>query len=330
MTAKHILVVGGAGYIGSHMTDYLTHTGYIPIVLDDLSTGHRDAVLNATLIEGDLADKQLLDELFAKYIFHAVMHFASFIQVGESVDHPEKYYRNNVASTLNLLAVMLKHKVGKFIFSSSAAVYGEPRYVPLDENHPASPLNPYGHSKRMVEQILADFAHAYGLQYAILRYFNAAGADPAGRLYERHHPETHLIPLILQVASGERKAITIYGKDYATPDGTCVRDYIHVADVCAAHLLALQALQEGAAQCTYNLGTGKGYSVQQVVDMAREVTQHPIPVTYGARRAGDPAILVADASRIIRDLNWQPRYSNLKTIIQHAWRIINLSSQSIV
>ncbi|MEO8400835.1 MAG: UDP-glucose 4-epimerase GalE [Gammaproteobacteria bacterium] len=319
MLTNKILVVGGAGYIGSHMTDYLQRSGLTPVVLDDLSTGHRDAVLNAELIVGTLADTNLLDEIFQTGQFVAVMHFASFIQVGESVKDPEKYYQNNVASTLNLLTAMLKHNVNKFIFSSTAAVYGEPNYTPIDENHPIAPINPYGHSKRMVEQVLADYMKAYGFHYAVLRYFNAAGADPAGKLHERHDPETHLIPLVLQVARGERDAITIYGRDYPTPDGTCVRDYIHVNDLCDAHLLALQSLENGVTSCTYNLGTGQGYSVQHVVEVAREVTGAAIPVIYGPRRSGDPAILVADAKRAMRELAWRPKYSDLKTIIQHAW-----------
>jgi UDP-glucose 4-epimerase len=319
-TKKNILIVGGAGFIGSHMTDYLYCAGYTPIVLDDLSTGHRDAVLNAELIEGSIADTPLLDKLFLTYNFSAVMHFASFIQVGESVVYPAKYYQNNVANTLNLLSAMLKHDIKHFIFSSSAAVYGEPHYTPIDEKHAVVPINPYGRSKLMIEQVLADLSATQGLHYAALRYFNAAGADPAGKLCERHEPETHLIPLVLQVAAGIREAIHIHGRDYPTVDGTCIRDYVHVTDLCDAHLKALERLQSGVKSCVYNLGTGQGYSVQHVVDTAREVTKQKIPVLYGPRRHGDPAVLVADAKLAMRELGWLPKYSDLNVIIEHAWR----------
>lgn len=318
-----ILIVGGAGYIGSHMVDCLERAGYMPIVLDDLSTGHRDAVHNAELIVGDIADSKLLDDLFTKHQFAAIMHFASFIQVGESVVNPAKYYQNNVGGTLQLLTTMLKHQVKNFIFSSTAAVYGEPKYTPIDEEHPIAPINPYGHSKRMIEVMLEDFSKAYDFNFMSLRYFNAAGADPEGRFSERHEPETHLIPLVLQAASGKRKSITVYGQDYPTLDGSCVRDYIHVTDLCSAHLLALQALFAGKPSAFYNLGTGHGFSVQQVIDTAREVTQREIVVSKGERRPGDPAVLVADPSRAIQELNWQPRYSDLKTIITHAWWVIS-------
>lgn len=317
---KNILIVGGAGYIGSHMTEFLSRNHYTPVVLDDLSTGHCDAVFDAELIEGSLANATLLDDIFSTRSFDAVMHFASFIQVGESVQLPEKYYQNNVANTLNLLMAMLTHNTRKFIFSSTAAVYGEPQYTPIDENHPIKPVNPYGHSKSMIEQMLADLAHAHDFQFASLRYFNAAGA--AGNCFERHEPETHLIPLILQVARGERDAITINGEDYPTADGTCIRDYIHVTDLCDAHLKALSLLENGVKSCRYNLGTGQGYSIKQVIDAARLVTGHPIPVIKGSRREGDPAILVADATRAMHDLKWIPKYSDLKTIIQSAWDVI--------
>jgi UDP-glucose 4-epimerase len=242
---KNILVVGGAGYIGSHMSAFLSSTDYKPIILDDLSTGHREAALDAEFIEGSIADTALLNEIFSTHSIAAVMHFASFIQVGESVKSPEKYYQNNVANTLNLLTMMLKHNINKFIFSSTAAVYGEPQYTPIDENHVIKPINPYGYSKSMIEQVLADLMHAHGFQYAVLRYFNAAGADPSGKLSERHFPETHLIPLVLEVARGQREAITVNGQDYPTPDGTCIRDYIHVTDLCDAHFKALSGLERG-------------------------------------------------------------------------------------
>lgn len=314
---QKILIVGGAGYIGSHMVQCAQRAGYTPIVLDNLSTGHRDAVLDAELIVGDMQDTALLAQIFATHEITAVMHFAAFIQVGESVTDPAKYYQNNVVGTLDLLRAMLKANVKYFVFSSTAAVYGEPRYTPIDETHPLAPVNPYGHSKRMVEQVLQDYAQSYGLKYAVLRYFNAAGADPEGKLAERHDPETHLIPIVLQVASGQRSALCINGNDYPTEDGTCVRDYVHVNDLCDAHLLALQALWKGAGNKTYNLGTGQGYSIQQVVAAARAVTGHEIPVVQGERRAGDPAVLVADARLAMRELEWQPRYVDLETIIKH-------------
>jgi UDP-glucose 4-epimerase len=315
-----ILVVGGAGYIGSHMVSCLKKAGYTPVVLDNLSTGHAESVLNAELIVGDMMNQEVLDRIFFENQFEAVMHFAAFIQVGESVKHPAKYYQNNVVATLQLLNAMIKWNVKHFIFSSTAAVYGEPQYTPIDEKHPLLPINPYGHSKLMVEQILEDYSRAYDFNFMALRYFNAAGADPSGKLAEHHEPETHLIPLILQTAQGVRNAITVYGRDYETPDKTCIRDYVHVSDLCSAHLLALQALINGAESNIYNLGTGQGFSVQQVIDVAREVTNVDILVIEGERRAGDPAILVANPERAMKELKWKPRYSDLKTIIQHAWQ----------
>lgn len=322
MPTKTILVVGGAGYIGSHMVLRLQEAGFTPVVYDNLSTGHREAVLNAELIEGDLADTGKLKAVFSQYDFSAVMHFASFIQVGESVKKPEKYYQNNVSSTLNLLSAMLAARVKYFIFSSTAAVYGEPDYTPIDEKHPVNPVNPYGHSKRMIEQILADYSRAYPFHYIALRYFNAAGADPAGRLRENHDPETHLIPLVLRAANNSQAAITVYGRDYPTVDGTCVRDYIHVNDLCDAHLLALNALFEGKTSAIYNLGTGHGYTVQQVIDTAQNVTNRAIKIVNGERRQGDPAVLVADSTRAQRELGWIPKFPELETIIEHAWASI--------
>jgi UDP-glucose 4-epimerase len=317
-TNKNILVVGGAGYIGSHMVDYLLRAGHRPIVLDNLSTGHRDAVLSAPFVMGDLLDESMLDNVFGECPFQAVMHFASLIQVNESVLDPLKYYLNNVAGTLNLLQAMLKWNVKKIIFSSTAAVYGEPQYTPIDENHRILPLNPYGHSKHMIEQILEDFRKAYGLQYMSLRYFNAAGSHPDGHLSERHDPETHLIPLILQAAQGKRKTMTVYGRDYPTVDGTCVRDYIHVVDLCEAHGLALNALCEGKTSAVYNLGTGEGHSVQQVIDVVRSVTQCDFDIIYAGRRLGDPAVLIANPARAMNELHWRPRYLDLRTMIEHA------------
>jgi UDP-glucose 4-epimerase len=314
-----ILVVGGAGYIGSHMVKLLSSAGTDVVTLDNLENGYRDAVTVGTFVHADLADTKALDDLFKQYQFDGVMHFASYIQVGESIKQPTKYYRNNVSNTLNLLDAMDTHGVKNFIFSSTAAIFGEPDYTPIDEMHPKRPINPYGQSKLMIEKILADFGSAYGLRSICLRYFNAAGADPDGQLGERHDPETHLIPLILQAASGRRDAISVFGRDYDTPDGTCIRDYIHIVDLCQAHLLALNALLNGAESNAYNLGNGNGFSVQEVIDMAQKVTGKDIKVVDGPRRGGDPAILVADATRAKKELGWQPEFFELETIIEHAW-----------
>ncbi len=317
---KKILVVGGAGYIGSHMVKMLLRQGHHVVTLDNLSTGHRDAVLGGEFIEGDIADRELLDELFNQHRFDGVMHFASFIQVGESVREPAMYYRNNVANTITLLDEMVKANIGHFIFSSTAAIFGEPVGIPIDEQHPRQPINPYGRSKWMIEQVLEDFQRAYGLRSVSLRYFNAAGADPEGELGERHEPETHLIPLVLQAASGRRPDITVFGRDYDTPDGTCIRDYIHIVDLCQAHLLALKYLWDGAPSAQFNLGNGEGFSVQQVIDTARKVTGRNITVVDGPRRDGDPARLVADSHQARQVLGWQPEYASLDTIIEHAWQ----------
>lgn len=315
-----ILVVGGAGYIGSHMVKRLGQLGCQVTTLDNLSAGHRDAVLCGEFVQGDMADAALLNQVFAKGQFDAVMHFASFIQVGESVQEPAKYYANNVVNTLQLLDVMRAHGVKQFIFSSTAATFGEPQYVPIDEAHPQQPINPYGRTKLMVEQALADYDRAYGLKSVCLRYFNAAGADPEGQLGERHDPETHLVPLVLQAASGRRAQISVFGRDYDTPDGTCIRDYIHIVDLCEAHWLAVQHLAKGGASESFNLGNGQGFSVQEVIDTAIQVTGRPIAVQEGPRRAGDPARLVADATRARQVLGWSPQYADLATIIAHAWR----------
>lgn len=314
-----VLVVGGAGYIGSHMVWLLGQRGVRVITLDDLSSGHADAVLCGEFIRGDMADRVLLDRVFSQYRIDAVMHFASFIQVGESVQQPARYYRNNFTNTLTLLDAMRDHGVNRFIFSSTAAVFGEPAYVPIDEAHPQQPINPYGRTKWMVEQALADYDRAYGLKSVALRYFNAAGAHPEALLGERHDPETHLIPLVLQVASGRRDAIQVFGQDYDTPDGTCIRDYIHIMDLAEAHWLALVRLMGGGPSGVFNLGNGDGYSVQQVIDMARAVTGQPIAVRHAPRRAGDPARLVADATRARTELCWQPQYPELITLVAHAW-----------
>lgn len=318
--ALKVLVVGGAGYIGSHMVKRLGQLGCTVTTLDNLSAGHRDAVLGGELVHGDIADRPLLDALFARGQFDAVMHFASFIQVGESVKEPAKYYDNNVTNTLTLLDAMRAAGVQRFIFSSTAATFGEPQYVPIDEAHPQQPINPYGRTKLMVEQVLRDYEVAYGLQSVVLRYFNAAGADPEGQLGERHEPETHLIPLVLQAASGRRPHINVFGRDYDTPDGTCIRDYIHIQDLCEAHWLAIQSLLAGKGSQAYNLGNGSGFSVQEVIDTARAITGRAIPVVDGPRRAGDPARLVADATQARVRLGWQPQYADLATIVRHAWQ----------
>ncbi|MDP3669654.1 MAG: UDP-glucose 4-epimerase GalE [Telluria sp.] len=316
----HVLVVGGAGYIGAHMVKRLAQGGYVPVVLDNLSGGQRAAVHSEKLVVCEMGDAGALDALMQAFAFDAVMHFASFIQVGESVTEPAKYYDNNVGNTVRLLEAMVRHKVGRFIFSSTAAIFGDPDYVPIDERHPKAPINPYGRSKWMVEQILADFDSAYALRSSCLRYFNAAGADPDAEMGECHQPETHLIPLVLQAASGRRPAITVYGHDYPTPDGTCIRDYIHVRDLCDAHLLALEALMRGGPSTRYNLGNGAGYSILEVIAAAERVTGRKIVQESGARRAGDPPSLVADSRLAKSELGWQPQFSGIDTIIEHAWR----------
>lgn len=315
-----ILVVGGAGYIGSQMTRQLAASGYTPVVLDNLSNGRREAVGPHRLVVADMGDIGAFDVLLQAFRFDAVMHFASFIQVGESVTEPGRYYDNNVGNTVRLLQAMVRRDVRNFIFSSSAAIFGNPAYVPIDERHPKEPINPYGRSKWMVEQVLGDFDRAYGLRSSCLRYFNAAGADPDTELGECHAPETHLIPLVLQAAAGRRADITVFGEDYDTPDGTCVRDYIHVSDLCDAHLLALEKLRAGGPSTRYNLGNGAGYSIGAVVKAAERVTGRPIARKTGPRRPGDPPVLVADASLAKNELGWRPRFADLDTILLHAWR----------
>jgi UDP-glucose 4-epimerase len=315
-----ILVVGGAGYIGSHMVKHLYQLGCQVVTLDNLSSGHREAVIAGEFINGDIANSILIDNIFTNHKIDAVMHFASFIQVGESVLDPLKYYLNNVSGTLNLLNSMIIAGISRFIFSSTAAIFGVPVYVPIDESHSKKPINPYGKTKLIIEDALVDFELAYGLKSICLRYFNAAGADPAGLLGERHDPETHLIPLVLQVASGRRPHISVFGRDYETPDGTCIRDYIHVSDLCEAHWLALQMLLKGGGSNFYNLGNSKGFSVQEVIDTARRITGKPIPIVYATKRVGDPARLIADSSFARTNLGWAPKYASLETIIEHAWQ----------
>ena len=315
-----ILVVGGAGYIGSHVVKELAETEDV-IVLDNLSTGHREAVdSRAIFVKGDLGDCEDLKMIFSSYPIDAVMHFAANSLVGESVTYPLKYYQNNVASTITLLRAMLKKGIKNFIFSSTAATYGIPNVKLIDETCQTAPINPYGHSKLMVEQILRDFSKAYGLHYVVLRYFNAAGAYKTAEIGESHHPETHLIPIVLQHLAGKREKVSVFGSDYDTPDGTCVRDYIHVTDLAKAHILALNALLTGKKTAeTYNLGNGLGYSVKEVIETCEKVTGKKANVEMAERRPGDPAMLVASSQKIFTDLGWKAE-RNLEDIIASAWK----------
>ncbi|MBL0075020.1 MAG: UDP-glucose 4-epimerase GalE [Rhodocyclaceae bacterium] len=319
-TRKSLLVIGGCGYIGSHMVSCLIDAGHQVTVLDDLSTGFSDSLLGGELIVGNFGCRETLDAIFSKSKYDGVLHFASLIQVGESVAQPATYYQNNVANTLTLLSAMVDHKVGPLVFSSTAAVFGEPSYVPIDEVHPRQPMNPYGMSKYMVEAMLQDFDSAYGLRSVSLRYFNAAGADPQGRIGERHNPETHLIPLALRALLDESSNFKVFGDDYDTPDGTCIRDYVHVADLAEAHLCALNYLWQGGATSAFNLGSGSGFSVREILDTIRTVVGKPVRVETVSRRAGDPARLVADSALAMTQLGWTPKYSSLETIVRHAWQ----------
>jgi len=312
-----VLVAGGAGYIGSVVAAGLIDEGHRVTIFDNMSRGHLEAVpAAANLITGDLEDRAALDRVFAAGSFDAVMHFAALIEAGESMKIPERYFRNNTANTLNLLEVMLAHGVGRLVFSSTAALYGNPVRVPIEEDDALAPTNAYGESKLLVEKILAWFHQCRGLRYVSLRYFNAAGA--AGKRGENHQPESHLIPRVLQVALGQAKEVAIFGTDYPTPDGTCIRDYIHILDLASAHLAALDALAS-RDRLIYNLGNGQGFSIREVLDVARRVTGHPIPAVETARRPGDPAILVASSARIQRELGWRPQYPGLDTIVSSAW-----------
>lgn len=314
-----ILIVGGAGYIGSHVNKVLNERGYETIILDNLSYGHEESVKWGTLCKCDLANINEVDDIFTKYDINAVMHFSSFIDVGESVRNPEKYYNNNVVNTMNLLNVMLKHDVKKFIFSSTCATYGIPQKIPLTENHPQNPINPYGWTKLMVERILKDYDTAYGLKSVILRYFNASGADESGIIGEWHNPETHLIPLILDAAMGKREDIKIFGTDYDTPDGTCIRDYIHVTDLADAHILSLEYLNKNNQSNQFNLGNGQGFSVREVIESVKRVTGRNFNVTQTQRREGDPAILIGSSKKAKNTLGWDPQYVNIDKIIETAW-----------
>jgi UDP-glucose-4-epimerase GalE len=324
-----ILLTGGAGYIGSHAAKCLSQQGFLPIVYDDLSRGHREAVKWGPLEIGGLADTDRLNEVFAKYAPKAVMHFAAFAYVGESTTQPALYYRNNVSGTLSLLEAMQVAKVDKLVFSSTCAVYGIPDAIPVVEENPRRPINPYGRSKNMIEQILEDYAVAYPLRSVCLRYFNAAGADADGEIGEVHDPEPHLLPLILDAAAGKIKHVTIFGNDYATPDGTCIRDYIHVTDLAEAHVLAVRHLlsadrgsahqrSSGESLCL-NLGNETGYSVREVIDTAARITGKPIAFRMEPRRPGDPPILIGNAAKAKAILNWKPKHSSLESILSSAW-----------
>lgn len=314
-----VMVTGGAGYIGSHCVKQLLEKGRRVLVVDNLSTGHEKLVASPDVAYADTADKEQMIRLIKEYNVTAVMHFSAFAFVGESVTDPEKYYLNNIYGTLQLLSAMRETGVNRFIFSSTCATYGNPQYLPLDEKHPLNPINPYGYTKRVVEEMLKDFSNAYDLRYAALRYFNAAGADPDGELGECHDPETHLIPLVLQVASGRRPHINVFGQDYDTPDGTCVRDYIHILDIAQAHIKALEYLEAGNASDVFNIGTGIGHSVKAIIEACETVTGKKINVVYGERRPGDPAALVASNDKIKNILKWKPEYLELNPIIETAW-----------
>ena len=318
-----ILVTGGAGYIGSHAVYTLQKSGYEVLVLDNLSYGHPELIqdqLNVELIVGDTNDRPLLDKIFGSRNIAAVMHFAAFIAVGESVTNPANYYRNNVVGTLTLLEAMVAAKIDKFVFSSTCAIYGEPQEIPMTETHPQNPLSPYATSKWMVEQLLSDFDRAYGLKSVIFRYFNASGAHPEGILGEDHSPETHLIPLALLTALQHRQSLFIFGTDYPTPDGTALRDYIHVCDLADAHERGLKYLLAGGESAKFNLGNGNGYSVREVIETARQVTGLDIPVEERDRREGDAPILIGSSAKAKEILGWEPQYADLKTIVVHAWQ----------
>jgi len=313
-----VLVTGGAGYIGSIVTEELIKQGRDVVVFDNLSCGHEAAVHpQARFIEGDLAHQDQIKAVFEEHPIDAVMHFASYTLVGESMEHPFMYVGDNVTNGLNLLREAVDHGVRRFILSSTANLFDEPETIPIDEEERILPGSPYGESKRMLERILHWLDRIYGFRYAALRYFNAAGASPTGERGEDHDPETHLIPITLQVALGQRDKIVVFGDDYPTRDGTCVRDYIHVVDLAQAHILALEALDAGSR--TYNLGNGRGFTVKEVIETCREVTEHPIPAEVGDRRPGDPAVLIASSEKIRQELGWKPAYPDLKTIVTHAW-----------
>jgi UDP-glucose 4-epimerase len=319
-SSQCVLVTGGAGYIGAHACKALDRAGYTPVTYDNLVYGHRSAVKWGPLEKGDIGDRTQLETVMQKYNPLAVMHFAAYAYVGESVENPAKYYRNNTAGTLTLLESMKQCRIDRIIFSSTCATYGMPNQIPIVENHPQEPINPYGRSKLMIEWMLRDFSAAYDLKYVSLRYFNAAGADPEAQIGEDHVPETHLIPLVLDAALGRRNRLEIYGTDYDTPDGTCIRDYIHVTDLAQAHLLALEYLNDGGESDFFNLGNGNGFSVREVISTARKVTGCDIPYAETDRRPGDPAVLIGSSEKIINALGWRAVHNSLETIIKTAWR----------
>jgi UDP-glucose 4-epimerase len=314
-----ILVTGGAGYIGSHTVLYLKEKGEEVIVLDNFKKGHEKALLGTKFYMGELSDERLLDEIFQNHKIDSVIHFAADSLVGESVENPLKYYENNVIGTYHLVKKLIENGVKRIVFSSTAATYGEPESVPIQEDDLTLPTNPYGETKLAIEKMLMWCDQAYGLKSVCLRYFNAAGADPEGRIGEDHNPETHLIPIVLQVALGQREKVSIFGDDYPTEDGTCIRDYIHVMDLAEAHYLALQKLKNTNESGIYNLGNGKGFSVQQVIDTCRKVTGMHIPAEVVPRRPGDPAVLIASSKKAHKELGWTPKYPDLETIVSHAW-----------
>jgi UDP-arabinose 4-epimerase len=318
--SKVILVTGGAGYIGSHACKALKSAGLEPVTVDNLVCGHERSVKWGPLFKGDIQNDEALDAAFERYKPAGVIHFAAYAYVYESMIDPQKYYRNNVGGTLNLLEAMRRHKCDKIVFSSTCATYGLPDKLPLSEDHPQRPISPYGRSKLMIEEILKDYERAYGLRHAALRYFNAAGSDPDSQIGERHDPETHLVPLVIGAAQGLRPFVNICGGDYPTLDGTAVRDYIHVTDLAQAHVAAAQNLLDGGLSFTLNLGTGEGYTVRQVVDMVEKISGKPVPVREAERRLGDPPALFADASAARSLLNWRPRYSDIESVVATAWR----------
>lgn len=318
-SSKKILITGGAGYIGSIVNKELNKKGYKTIVLDNLVYGHKDFVKWGEFIEGDLRDINLLDEIIKNDKIAAIMHFAAFAYVGESIKDPHRYYKNNVINTLRLLDIMLKHKVKHLIFSSSCAIYGNPIRIPIDENHPKKPINPYGWSKFIIEQILKDYENAYDLKYNTLRYFNAAGADPEVEIGEDHNPETHLIPNIMLALLGRKKNVEIYGNDYPTADGTCIRDFVHVVDLATAHILALEKLISENKSNFYNLGNEIGYSIMEVIKTIEKVTRKKVNYKISPRRAGDPHVLISNSEKIKKELEWKPQYQKLEVLVETAW-----------
>jgi UDP-glucose-4-epimerase GalE len=324
----HVLVTGGAGYIGSHTAKILAQAGFQPVVVDNLQRGHREAVRWGPLIEADLSDRNALDRIFTEYPIEAVLHFAAFAYVGESMQFPDLYFRNNLVNTLGLLEAMRARGVRQIVFSSTCATYGNPVQIPITEEHPQQPVNPYGESKLMVERLLYWWGCIHGLRWVALRYFNAAGADPQGELGENHAPETHLIPLAISAAMELSKALEIYGTDYDTPDGTAIRDYLHVTDLAVAHLAALRYLEGGGTSTAFNLGTGRGHSVREVTSMVERVSGRKVPIRESGRRSGDPACLIADAAKARELLKWLPEHSTLDEIVQTAWNWKAKSSDS--